>query len=57
LTGATDEVVAVHVGMSNLISGTLPEERVRSATFPPPSGDHLADAADGIRGTYRFLIC
>jgi len=45
LTGATDEVVAVHVGMSNLISGSLPEERVHSATFPPPSTDDLADAA------------
>jgi len=54
LTGATAEVVAVHVGMSNLISGTLPEERVRSATFPPPTTDDLADAADGNRGTYRF---
>ena len=45
LSGATDEVVAVHVGMSNLISGSLPEERVRSATFPPPTTDDLADAA------------
>ncbi len=45
LTGATDKVVAVHVGMSNLISGSLPEEQVHSATFPPPSTDDLADAA------------
>src|SRR5208283_3444537 len=45
LTGATDEVVAVHIGMSNLISGSLPEERVRSAAFPPPTVDDLADAA------------
>jgi len=51
LTGATDEVVAVHAGMSKLISGTLPEERVRSATFPPPTTDDLADPADGTRGT------
>ncbi len=54
LTGATDEVVAVHIGMSNLISGTLPEERVSPATFPPPTVEGLADAADGNRGTYRF---
>ncbi len=51
LTGATDEVVAVHIGMSNLISGSLPEERVRPTAFPPPSGDDLADPADGIEGT------
>src|SRR5208337_2729816 len=54
LTGATDEVVAVHAGMSNLISGTLPEERVRSATFPPPTKDDLADGADGIEGLCAF---
>src|SRR5271157_5200720 len=57
LTGATDEVVAVHIGMSNLISGSLPEERVRSATFPPPSGGDQVDPADGIRGTWRLFGC
>ncbi len=57
LTGATDEVVAVHAGMSNLISGSLPEERVRSVTFPPPSGGDQAGPADGIRGTWRFWMC
>ena len=57
LTGATDEVVAVHIGMSNLISGSLPEERVRSATFPPPSGGDQVGPADGIRGTWRLFGC
>jgi len=50
LTGATDEVVAIDAGLSNLIRGTLPDERVRPATFPPPTTDDLADAADGIEG-------
>jgi len=57
LTGATDKVVAVHVGISNLISGSLPEERVRSATFPPPSGGDQAGPAEGIRGTWRLFGC
>ncbi len=57
LTGATDEVVAVHAELSNLISGTLPEERVRPATFPPPTTDDLADAADGMEGPQRFWMC
>jgi hypothetical protein len=37
LTGVTDEVVAVHRHLTDLISFELPEERVRSATFPLPS--------------------
>ena len=45
LTGATDEVVAVHKQLTNLIGYDLPEERVRSATFPLPSPEDLADAA------------
>ena len=44
LTGATDEIVAVHKQLTNLIGYDLPEERVRSATFPLPSPDDLADA-------------
>lgn len=45
LTGATDEVVAVHRQLADLIGYALPEERVRSATFPLPSPDDLSDAA------------
>jgi superfamily II DNA or RNA helicase len=45
LTGATDEVVEIHKGLSDLVSGTLAEERVRRATFPLPTVDDLADAA------------
>jgi superfamily II DNA or RNA helicase len=45
LTGATDEVVAVHKQLTDLIGYTLPEERVRPATFPLPTPDDVADAA------------
>jgi len=45
LTGATDEIVAVHKQLTNLIRYDLPEERVRSATFLLPSPDDLSDAA------------
>jgi superfamily II DNA or RNA helicase len=44
LTGATDGVVAIHKGLANLIGQTLPGENVRSAEFPPPTVDDLADA-------------
>ena len=45
LTGATDEVVAVHKQLTDLIGYDFPEERVRPATFPLPSPEDLADAA------------
>lgn len=45
LTGATDEVVAVHKHLANLVGYDLPEERVRPATFPLPTVDDLADVA------------
>jgi superfamily II DNA or RNA helicase len=45
LTGATDDVVAVHQGLSDLIGASLPEERIRSATFPLPTPEDLTDAA------------
>ncbi len=45
LTGATDEVVAVHKGLADLVGYDLPEERVRSATFPLPTPKDLSDAA------------
>ena len=45
LTGATDEVIAVHKQLTDLIGYDLPEERGRPATFPLPSLEDLADAA------------
>ena len=45
LTGATEDVVAMHRQLSNLIGGELPEERLRPASFPLPAVDDLADAA------------
>lgn len=45
LTGATDEVIAVHKGLSNLIGYELSEERVRPSTFEPPTANDLSDAA------------
>ncbi|MCD6339341.1 MAG: hypothetical protein J7M29_08205 [Verrucomicrobia bacterium] len=45
LTGATDEVIAVHRSLSALIQYTLPEEGIRPSQFPPPSPDDLSDAA------------
>ena len=45
LTGALDDVVAVHKRLSELIGYTLPEERIRPAAFPLPTIDDLSDAA------------
>ncbi len=45
LTGATDEFIAIHKRLADLISFDLSEERLRSATFPLPTADDLADAA------------
>lgn len=45
LTGATDEVVALHARLTELIATQLSGESVRSATFPRPTIDDLADAA------------
>jgi superfamily II DNA or RNA helicase len=45
LTGATGEAVAVHRRLVDLAAYSLPEERVRSATFPPPTLDDLSNAA------------
>lgn len=45
LTGATDEVVAVHNKLTELIGYSMPEERVRPAKFPPPTLDDLSNAA------------
>ncbi|MCL6502448.1 MAG: DEAD/DEAH box helicase, partial [Pirellulales bacterium] len=45
LTGATDEVVAVHKRLADLIGCSLSCEHVEPATFPLPSADDVADAA------------
>lgn len=45
LTGALDEVVALHCALTELIGFTFTDELVRSATFPLPTADDLADAA------------
>lgn len=45
LTGVTDDVVAIHKRLSDLVAYTLANEGLRSATFPLPTVDDLADAA------------
>lgn len=45
LTGAMDDLVAVHRQLSELVGSELPEERLRPATFPLPTPDDVADAA------------
>lgn len=45
LTGATDEYIAVHKQLAEVISYSLSEERLRSATFPLPTAADVADAA------------
>lgn len=45
LTGATDDIVAVHKILSERIAFSLPEERIRPATFPLPTVEDLSDAA------------
>jgi hypothetical protein len=45
LTGATDETVAVHKKLTDLIGYSFPEERVRSAKFPPPTTNDISNAA------------
>ena len=45
LTGAMDEVVAIHKGLSDLVGYSLPEERLQSSTFPLPSVEDLSNAA------------
>jgi len=45
LTGVTDEAVALHKRLTELLGYTLPEERPRPATFPLPAAEDVADAA------------
>jgi len=44
LTGATDETVALHKGLTDLLGYSLPEERPRPAEFPLPTPEDVADA-------------
>ena len=45
LTGATDETVAIHKELTDLLGYTLPEERPQSAQFPLPTPQDVSDAA------------
>ncbi|MCS6948634.1 MAG: DEAD/DEAH box helicase, partial [Steroidobacteraceae bacterium] len=45
LTGAADEVVAIHKQLSNLVCFDLPEESIQSASFPLPQADDVNDVA------------
>ncbi len=45
LTGAIDEVVAIHKRLADLVGYTLRGERLEPATFPLPTPDDLSDAA------------
>ena len=45
LTGTTDDIVAVHRGLANLVGYDLPFERVTPASFPLPTAEDVSDAA------------
>lgn len=45
LTGATDDVVVFHRGLSNLIGYSLPDERISPSHFKPPTSDDVSNAA------------
>lgn len=44
LTGVTEETVAVHKTLSNIIRYSLPEESLQPSNFPPPSVENLSDS-------------
>jgi hypothetical protein len=44
LTGATEDVVAVHRRLTNLVGGVLPSERVAPSVFQPPTAADVSDA-------------
>jgi len=44
LTGAIDSTISVQKELAKIIGSSLPEERIRSANFPKPTVDDLADA-------------
>ena len=45
LTGAADDVVAVHRRLADLVGCDLPGERLQPAAFPPPTAADVTDAA------------
>lgn len=45
LAASSDEVVAVHRQLADLIGAELPEEKVRPSMFPLPSVDDVSDVA------------
>jgi hypothetical protein len=44
LTGTSDDVVAVHRVLSDLLGYSIPSERVSPSSFPPPDPRTVADA-------------
>ncbi|MHA2635806.1 MAG: hypothetical protein V2G48_07275, partial [bacterium JZ-2024 1] len=44
LTGTSDDIVAVHRVISNLLGYTLSTERISPSRFPLPSPEDVADA-------------
>lgn len=44
LTGTSDEVVAAHHRLADLLAYTFPSERIAPSQFPIPSADAVADA-------------
>ena len=44
LTGTSDDVVAVHRRLSDLLGYTFPSERISPSQFPLPTADSVADA-------------
>ncbi|MDR7400404.1 MAG: helicase-related protein [Armatimonadota bacterium] len=44
LTGTSDDAVAVHRRLADLLAYTLPTERISPTRFPPPSPEDVADA-------------
>ncbi len=44
LTGATDETVALHKGLTDRLGYSLPEERPQPAEFPLPTPEDVGDA-------------
>ena len=44
LTGTSDDVVAVHRRLSELVGYTLPSERISPSQFPLPTADSVGDA-------------
>ena len=43
LTGAIDETIAIHKGLSELLANDIPSERIEEARFPLPSPEDFSD--------------